>query len=69
MYVKFPPENLNFSSYPSHLISTYTCGVIIVLRVHGGCNMLTFYYWRFDNGNYFILFFFFFLFFGYLRMR
>ena len=54
MCVKFPPGDLNSGPYPSHLISTYTCEVPIVPRVRGGCNMLTFNYWRFDNGNYFI---------------
>ena len=55
--MKFPSRDLNSGSYPSHPINTYTCGVIIVSRVRGGCNMLTFNYWRSDNGNYFILFF------------
>ena len=64
MCVKFSPENLNFDPYPSHPINTYTCGVTIVPRVHDGCNMLTFNYWRFDNGNYFIIFLFFFFFLG-----
>ena len=36
MYVKLPPEDLNHDTYPSHLISTYTCKVTIALRVCGG---------------------------------
>ena len=38
MCVKFHSEDLNLSSYPSHLTSTKlnTCGVTIALRVRGG---------------------------------
>ena len=36
MYVKFPPKNLNLSSYPSYLTITYTCEVTIMSRVRSG---------------------------------
>ena len=36
MYVKLSPRNLNFGLCPSHLTSTYICGMTIVLRVCGG---------------------------------
>ena len=38
MCVKLPSENLNPSPCPPHSTSTYTCGVIIMLRVLGGKN-------------------------------
>ena len=34
--VKFPPRDLNPTPYPSHHISTYTCGVTIAPMVYGG---------------------------------
>ena len=37
MYVKLSPRNLNFGLCPSHLTSTYICGMTIVLRVCSLC--------------------------------
>ena len=36
MCVKLPPRDLNPDLYPPHLISTYTCRVIIAPRSCGG---------------------------------
>ena len=35
MCVKLPLKDLNSGPYPPHSISTYTCGVIIALRLCG----------------------------------
>ena len=34
--MKVPSRNLNLNSYLPHPANTYTCGVTIALRVHGG---------------------------------
>ena len=36
MCVMFLSRNLNFDPFSPHVTSTYTCGVIIVSKVHGG---------------------------------
>ena len=35
MFVKLPLEDLNHDPFPPHPTSTYTCEVIITLRVRG----------------------------------
>ena len=36
MYVELLPGDLNLSHYPLHPTNTYTCGVIIALKMCGG---------------------------------
>ena len=47
MYVKLSLGDLNSNPYPSHPTRTYTCRVIIILKVRNGTNQVLF----FKNGT------------------
>ena len=43
MYVKPLPQDLNLDAYPLHSMSTYTYGITIARKVHGGSWVVTYF--------------------------